>query len=160
MREVLDVHQPSVGRAIEAPHSVRLVYKGQEAPIQVIELPGGNQRFAVFELGLDLDVPRLAVDIPARIPRDRPAVLSATLVGLAPSEVREMWLHVRMAEGAWRRYGMTVLKSPTGTAGVATFPTAAFDEQGRARYYVSAHSSHGDEIVTEIKNVTLEAPAR
>lgn len=142
------------------PHSVRLVYKGQEAPIQVIELPGGNQRFAVFELGLDLEVPRLAVDIPARIPRDRPAVLSATLIGLAPSEVREMWLHVRMAEGAWRRYGMTVLKSPTGTAGVATFPTAAFDEQGRARYYVSAHSGQGDEIVTEIKTVTLEAPAR
>lgn len=142
------------------PHSVRLVYKGQEAPIQVIELPGGNQRFAVFELGLDLEVPRLAVDIPARIPRDRPAVLSATLVGLAPSEVREMWLHVRMAEGAWRRYGMTVLKSPAGAAGVATFPTAAFDEHGRARYYVSAHSTQGDEIVTEIKTVTLETPAR
>jgi hypothetical protein len=142
------------------PHSVRLVHKGQEAPIQVIELPGGNQRFAVFELGLDMEVPRLAVDIPVRIPRDRPVVLSATVVGIASTEVREMWLHVRMAEGAWRRYGMTVLKSPAGAAGVATFPTAAFDELGRARYYVSAHSGQGDEIVTEIKTVTLEAPAR
>jgi PEGA domain-containing protein len=138
------------------PHSVRLVHKGQEAPIQVIDLPGGNQRFAVFELGLDQDVPRLKVDVPSRIPRDRPAVLSATVVGIPAPEVREMWLHVRMAEGAWRRYALTVLKAPAGAAGVATFPTAAFDAQGRARYYVSAHSGQGDETFTEIRTITLE----
>jgi hypothetical protein len=141
------------------PHSVRLVHKGQQAPIQVIDLPGGNQRFAVFELGLDQDVPRLSVDVPARIPRDRPAVLSATVVGVAASEVREMWLHVRMAEGAWRRYAMTVLKSPAGAAGVVPFPAAAFDAQGRGRYYVSAHSGQGDEIFTEIRSIAQESPA-
>jgi len=142
------------------PHSVRLVHKGQQAPIQVIDLPGGNQRFAVFELGLDQDVPRLSVEVPARIPRDRPAVLSATVVGVAAAEVREMWLHVRMAEGAWRRYGMTVLKSPAGAAGAVTFPVAAFDAQGRARYYVSAHSGQGDEIFTEIRTITQEPAAQ
>ena len=141
------------------PHSVRLVHKGQQAPIQVIDLPGGNQRFAVFELGLDQDVPRLAVEVPARIPRDRPAVLSATVVGLAASEVREMWLHVRMAEGAWRRYAMTVLKSPAGAAGAVPFPAAAFDAQGRARYYVSAHSGQGDEVFTEIRTIAQEPSA-
>jgi len=142
------------------PHSVRLVHKGQQAPIQVIDLPGGNQRFAVFELGLDQDVPRLSVEVPARIPRDRPAVLSATVVGVAAAEVREMWLHVRMAEGAWRRYGMTVLKSPAGAAGAVPFPAAAFDAQGRARYYVSAHSGQGDEVFTEIRTITQEPAAQ
>ena len=139
------------------PHSVRLVHKGQQAPIQVIDLPGGNQRFAVFELGLDQEVPRLSVEVPPRIPRDRPAVLSATVVGVAASEVREMWLHVRMAEGAWRRYEMTVLKSPAGAAGAVPFPAAAFDAHGRARYYVSAHSGQGDEVFTEIRTITQES---
>lgn len=140
------------------PHSVRLVHKGQEAPIQVIDLPGGNQRFAVFEVGLDRDVPRLSVEVPARIPRDRPAVLSATMVGVAASEVREMWLHVRMAEGAWRRYAMTVLRSPAGAAGAVAFPSAAFDANGRARYYVSAHWGQGEETYTEMRTIAQESP--
>jgi hypothetical protein len=140
------------------PHSVRLVHKGHEAPIQVIDLPGGNQRFAVFELGLDQESPRISVEAPARIPRDRPAVLSATLLGVPASEVREMWLHVRMGEGAWRRYGMTLLKAPAGAAGVVTFPTAAFDGEGRARYYVSAQSGQGDETFTEVRTIQLETP--
>jgi hypothetical protein len=140
------------------PHSVRLSYKGQEAPIQVIDLPGGNQRFAVFEMGLDNDAPRLTVDLPARIPRDRPAIVSATVVGVTPAEVREMWLHVQMPEGAWRRYAMTMLKASGGAAGVVTFPTAAFDGRGRARYYVSAQSGQGDETFTELRTIQLEGP--
>ena len=35
------------------PHSVRVSFQGEEAPVQVIDLPGGNQRFATFEFGLD-----------------------------------------------------------------------------------------------------------
>jgi hypothetical protein len=141
------------------PHSVRLSYKGQEAPIQVIDLPGGNQRFAVFEMGLDNDAPKLTVDLPARIPRDRPSIVSASVVGVAPAEVREMWLHVQMPEGAWRRYAMTMLKATGGAAGVVTFPTAAFDSHGRARYYVSAQTGQGDETFTELRTIQLEAPA-
>ena len=140
------------------PHSVRLNYKGQEAPIQVIDLPGGNQRFAVFEMGLDNDAPRLTVDLPARIPRDRPSIVSASVAGVAPAEVREMWLHVQMPEGAWRRYAMTMLKASGGAAGVVTFPIAAFDGRGRARYYVSAQTGQGDETFTELRTIQLEAP--
>ena len=141
------------------PHSVRLVYKGQEAPIQLIDLPGGNQRFAVFEFGLDRDVPRLVVDVPTRVPRDRPAVISGTLAGVAATEVRGMWLHARLVDGPWRRYDMTLLKSPAGAVGVAPFPLAAFDAQGRARYYLSAQYGQGDESFTEIRTIALEAGA-
>ena len=147
---------PLTAELPRGPHSVRLVHKGKEAPIQVIDLPGCNQRFAVFEIGLNQDVPRITVDVPARIPRDRPAVLSATMVGVASSDVREMWLHVRMAEGAWRRYAMTVLKSPAGAAGVVSFPPAAFDGSGRARYYVSAHWGQGEETYTEMRTIAQE----
>jgi hypothetical protein len=142
------------------PHSVRLVHRGQEAPIQVIDLPGGNQRFAVFELGLDQDVPRLTVDAPARVPRDRPSVISGTLAGVSATEVRGMWLHARLAEGPWRRYNMTILKAPSGAVGVAPFPLAAFDAQGKARYYLSAQYGQGDESFTEMRSIALEAAGR
>jgi len=149
---------PLVLDLARGPHSVRITYKGQEAPIQVIDLPGGNQRFAVFEMGLDNDAPRLNVDLPARIPRDRPSIISASVVGVTPAEVREMWLHVQMPEGAWRRYAMTMLKASGGAAGVVTFPTAAFDGHGKARYYVSAQTGQGDETFTELRTIQLEAP--
>jgi len=86
-------------------------------------------------------------------------VLSATVVGIAPSELREMWLHVQMPDGAWRRYAMTMLKASAGAAGVVTFPTAAFDPKGRARYYVSAQSGQGDETFTELRSISMEAAA-
>lgn len=138
------------------PHSVRLAYKGQQAPIQVLDLPGGNQRFAVFEFGLDLEVPQLIADVPPRIPRDRPAVVSASLPGVGARDVREMWLHAQMGEGPWRRNAMTLLKASGGVIGVAVFPPSAFDAQGRARYYMSAQYGQGDESFTEIRTVQLE----
>ncbi|MEK7823855.1 MAG: PEGA domain-containing protein, partial [Candidatus Eisenbacteria bacterium] len=141
------------------PHSVRLVYKGQQAPIQVLDLPGGNQRFAVFEFGMDLEVPQLIADVPPRIPRDRPAVVSASLPGVGAGEVREMWLHTLTADGPWRRYPMTLLKASGGAVGVVVFPPNAFDDQGRARYYLSAQYGHGDESFTEIRTVQLEKSA-
>jgi hypothetical protein len=141
------------------PHSVRLVYKEQQAPIQVLDLPGGNQRFAVFEFGLDLEVPQLIADLPPRIPRDRPAVVSASLAGPGAGEVREMWLHAQMADGRWRRYPMTQLKASGSVVGVAVFPPNAFDDKGRARYYLSAQYGHGEESFTEIRTVQLENSA-
>jgi hypothetical protein len=133
-----------------------MVYKGQEAPIQVLDLPGGNQRFAVFEFGLDLDVPRLLAEVPARFTRQRPTVISATLDGVAAGEVREMWLHAQNAGGAWRRYALTLLKASGKVVGVVVFPPGAFDAQGRARYYLSAQYGQGDESYTEIRVAQLE----
>jgi hypothetical protein len=141
------------------PHSVRLVYKGQQAPIQVIDLPGGNQRFAVFELGMDLEVPQLTAEVPPHIMRDRPAVVSAALSGVGAGEVREMWLHAQTADGQWRRFAMTLLKASGGVVGVGVFPPGAFDGQGRARYYLSAQYGQGDESFTEIRTAQLDKGA-
>jgi len=142
------------------PHSIRVEYHGEEAPIQVIDLPGGNQRFASFELGVDLDHPMLrALAAPARMPVDQPSVISAGLEGVIASEVREMWLHTRSPEGQWRRYQMVMLKAPAGVVGVAIFPLAMFDEYGLTRYYLSASIQTGDEFFTEMLTAQLVAPA-
>jgi hypothetical protein len=133
------------------PHSIRVRYRDEEGPVQVIELPGGNLRYATIQLGMNLDAPRLVATLPERIPFERPTVLSASLDGAREGDVREMWLHVRTPEGAWRRYPMTMMKAPGGLVGVAVFPAVLFDERGRAVWYVSASTPMGDDYFTEIR---------
>jgi len=133
------------------PHSIRARYRSEDGPVQVIELPGGNARYATIELGLAPDAPRLAASLPRSIPLGRPTVLSASLDRAREGDVREMWLHVRTPEGAWRRYPMTVMKAPGGVVGVVVFPTALFDARGRAAWYVSALTPMGDEYFTEMQ---------
>jgi hypothetical protein len=136
------------------PHSIRVAFQGETAPIQIIDLPGGNQRFATFEFGLDLERPSFApVALPARIPLEQPTVVSAVLRGLEPGELREMWLHVRNGDGTWRRTAMTMLKASEGVVGVGVFPITAFDAKGRSSWYVSAVTTVGDEYYTEISSV-------
>lgn len=136
----------------QGPHSLRVGYRGEEAPVQVLDLPGGNQRFATFELGLASQRPRLVQTSPVvRIALDRPTVMSAALQGVQRADVREMWLHVRTPEGSWRRYPMNTLDSPDGTVGVSVFPTTSFDAQGKTSYYLSAVSQTGDDFFTEIQ---------
>ena len=121
---------------------------------QTIDLPGGNQRFATFEFGLDLDRPAFApVALPPRIPLDQPTVVSAVLRGLEPGELREMWLHVRNGDGTWRRTAMTMLKASDGVVGVGVFPITAFDAKGRTSWYASAVATVGDEYYTEISSI-------
>jgi hypothetical protein len=142
---------PLVLELPRGPHSARVEYRGEQAPIQVIDLPGGNQRFASFELGANADSPSLVPSpAPVLIPLGRPTVVSATLDGVTTADVREMWLHVREPEGSWRRYQMMMLKAPAGVVGVAVFPTALFDSRGHTRYYMSASDQTGDEYFTEI----------
>jgi hypothetical protein len=142
------------------PHSIRVEYRGEEAPVQLIDLPGGNQRFATFELGLNLERPSLrALSPPARIPLEETAVISAGLQGVAANEVREMWLHVAPADGPWRRYQMVMMKAPVGVVGVAVFPPSMFDERGIAHYYVSASIQTGDEYFTEILSAQVAPPS-
>jgi len=133
------------------PHSIRVRYRDEEGPVQVIELPGGNLRYATIQLGMNLDAPRLVAALPERIPVGRPTVLSASLDGAREGDVREMWLHVRTPEGAWRRHPMTMMKAPGGLVGVAVFPTVLFDARGRAAWYVSASTPMGDEYFTEMR---------
>jgi hypothetical protein len=133
------------------PHSIRVRYREDEAPIQVMDLPGGNERFATVEFGLNADHPRLQSSLPGRVPLDRPTVVSASLDHAREGDVREMWLHVRTPEGAWRRYPMSVMKATGGVAGVAVFPAVLFDSHGRTAWYVSASTPTGDEYFTEIQ---------
>jgi hypothetical protein len=133
------------------PHSIRVEHLGETAPVQVIDLPGGNQRFASFQLRPASDLPSLAtVNPPSTIPLDQPTVISAALDGVQTSELREMWLHVQTPDGPWRRYQMAWLKAPGGVVGVAVFPTTLFGQDGRARYYTSASTQAGDEYYSEV----------
>ena len=150
---------PFTAELPRGPHSVRVEYQGEVAPVQVIDLPGGNQRFATFEFGLDVERGSMnALAPPARIPLDRPTVISASLQGVTVSEVREMWLHLRTPDGTWRRYQMSMLKATGGVVGSAIYPPTMFDESGRARWYVSASTQTGDEYFTEIYVSEMAAP--
>jgi hypothetical protein len=141
------------------PHSVRIESRGEQSAVQVIDLPGGNQRFANFELGLGIDRPALAVlGTPIRVPLDQPAVISAALQGMHAGEAREMWLHLRQPDGAWRRYPMVMMKAPGGIVGSTVFPNTLLDAQGRTPFYVSATNQTGDEFYSEI-HAAQEAPA-
>jgi hypothetical protein len=143
------------------PHSVRIEYHGESSAAQVIELPGGNQRYANFDLGTGVEPPKFKLDAPARVPAGEPVVVSATFDGLPSADVREMWLHVRGADGAWERYAMSRLDShlsAAGAVGAVTFPTASFDAQGRTQWYVSITSAQGDEFFTEITDASLDKP--
>ena len=134
------------------PHRIRVSYHGDESPVQVVELPGGNQRYATLDVGLDLDQPRLAAALPGRVAPGQPAVVSASLDRAREGDVREMWLHVRTPEGAWRRYPMNVMQAPGGLVGVAVFPADLFGASGRTSWYVSALAPTGDEYFTEIQS--------
>ena len=120
--------------------------------MQVIDLPGGNQRYASFQLGLDSDLPplRLQGSYAVILPK-KPTAIVASLDGLDPGDVREAWLHVRTPDGLWRRYEMTVAPGPHGAMLSALFPLDMLDPQGRATWYLSAATGQGDEFFTEMQ---------
>jgi hypothetical protein len=137
------------------PHSLRVVYRGETAPIQVIDLPGGNRRFASVQFGLDSDLPPLKLlGSYAQLGSRRAPLVEASLVGLDWRDVREAWLHVRNTEGIWRRYQATIGEGTTGAVLSVEFPTNAFDSQGRVLWYMSAATSQGDEFYTELQRST------
>lgn len=138
------------------PHSLKLTWRGETAPVQVIDLPGGNQRFAQVQFGLDLDGPSVQVINNSRVmSADQITIISANLLGLQPSDTRESWLHVRASEGLWRRYPMTIMKGPTGAVVTSVFPANAFDAAGNTRWYISAQTLQGDEYFSEIHRSSL-----
>lgn len=134
------------------PHSVKVVYRNETAAIQVIDLPGGNQRFASFDFGLATPAPQVSIVGTSRVmSATQTNMVSAAFSGLGSRDLREAWLHVRSAEGLWRRYPMTPVTSPGVTMMAAVFPQGVYDATGRTIWYVSATAVQGDEYFSEMQ---------
>src|SRR5262249_39349167 len=133
------------------PHSLRVTYRAETAPVQVIDLPGGNQRFASFQFGLDSDLPPLRLQGNFAVLGAKKPMLTASLDGLDAGEGRGAGRHVCTPDGLWRRYDMTVTAGPRGALVSAVFPVEMFDAQGRAFWYLSAATGQGDEFYTEMQ---------
>jgi hypothetical protein len=134
------------------PHSLRVTYDDERAPVQVIDLPGGNERFATFAFGLENDLPvlRLQGDV-SRLSAAKPTTVSATLEGMAVRDVREAHLHVKGADGLWRRLDLTAKADARGVVVSAPFPVTLLRGQSRTPWYMSVSSTQGDEFFTEIQ---------
>jgi hypothetical protein len=143
------------------PHSVRVSYNGESSPVQVIDLPGGNQRFAHFQLGFGGHIPSLSViDPPAAVALDRPSMISVALDGVTLGDVKDMWLHVETPDQRWRRYELALIKAPGGVVGTTVFPNTLFDGDGLVRFYASARTHVGDEYFTEIQRAKSATPPK
>jgi hypothetical protein len=137
------------------PHSLRVQFEGVVAPIQVIDLPGGNKRFATFQFGLDSDLPPLKLDGDAKkLLAKKPAVVSAVLDGLDADDLREAWLHVLTPDGLWSRFEMTIESGARGAVLTVNFPVSQFNGEEKATWYLSAATKQGDEFFTEVQRST------
>jgi hypothetical protein len=143
------------------PHSIRVRWHGEQPPVQVIDLPGGNRRIAEFAFdGGDAPIDLVPLDEgPVGLATDRPTVVSALLRGVQDNGLREMWLHARSPEGIWRRYEMTLLRAEDGVVGVAVLPEGLVDRGGGIAWYVSALTQQGDEYFTELRSPRARAAA-
>ncbi len=140
------------------PHSIRAEYRGEFVPVQVIDLPGGNERYATFSFGTGAMFPKLVLQSPlGPVARDVSTPVTVSLQGLTPRDVREMWLHVRAPDGAWRRYPMTLMSAPSGPVGVVVFPTTMLDARGEAPFYVSLLVTTGEEYFTDVAGAPKSA---
>ena len=88
--------------------------------------------------------------------RDSSIPVTVALDGVRVSDIHEMWLHVRGADGPWRRYALDIMRTPTGAVGVTVFPLGVFDGQTSTLYYLSALTSTGDEYFTEITTAQVD----
>lgn len=140
------------------PHSLRVAWRDEDAAVQVIDLPGGNQRFATFEFGLGSPSPTISIIGASRVfPAGQTSMVTAAIDGIAASDLRESWLHVRSAEGLWRRYPMTRVSGSATAAVAAVFPSRTFDSSGRTVWYVSATTAQGDESFSELQVASADA---
>jgi hypothetical protein len=134
------------------PHSLRVQFEGVVAPIQVIDLPGGNKRFATFQFGLDTDLPPLKLQGSYQNLLGKPgATVLATLDGLESDDVREAWLHLCTPDGLWSRYSMTISAGDRGTELRVAFPGSVFKADEKATWYLSAATKQGDDFFTDMQ---------
>ena len=136
------------------PHSVRGVLGGEQSPIQVIDLPGGNQRFASLRFGALSPAPQLALTVEHSRPNGKLAV-RGTLRGVKALELSSMWVFVQRADGRWSRLALETSPSPEGAVGVGELQGKA---SGMApRMYLSALRVTGEEYFTEIGAPEVQA---
>jgi len=134
------------------PHSLRVQFERVVAPIQVIDLPGGNKRFATFQFGLDSDLPPLKLEGAYQsLLSKKPALITATLDGLEADDLREAWLHLRTPDGLWTRYEMTIEAGDHGAVLTVNFPASTFNGEEKASWYLSAATKQGDDFFTEMQ---------
>jgi hypothetical protein len=144
---------PATVELPRGPHSLRVQFEGVVAPIQVIDLPGGNKRFATFQFGLDSDLPPLKLDgDEKKLLAKKPAVVSAGLNGLEADDLREAWLHVLTPDGLWSRFPMTIEAGTNGAVLTVNFPISEFNGEEKATWYLSAATKQGDEFFTEMQH--------
>ncbi len=125
------------------PHSVRAELDHESSAVQVIDLPGGNQRYANLTFGGGR-----AVTLIARTePSDAGTRVIAQLPGVRAGELLSMWLHV-YADGSWKRIPMTYATTRGSCQGGADLPASRPSEH--PAYYVSATRNTGEEYFTEI----------
>src|SRR5207249_8270846 len=73
------------------PHSLRAEYGGESLPVQVIDLPGGNERYASFSFGTVAFYPKLVIRSPREpVSRDVATPVNVMAMGLAAKDVREI----------------------------------------------------------------------
>jgi hypothetical protein len=135
------------------PHSLRAQFEGVTAPIQVLDLPGGNKRFATFQFGVDSDLPPLKLEgATQKLLSKNPAVVSATLDGLEADDLREAWLHLLTPDGLWSRFPMTISAGDRGAVLNVSFPVSEFNGEQKATWYLSAATKQGDDFFTEMQH--------
>ncbi len=133
------------------PHSVRAELHGEASAVQVIDLPGGNQRYARFTFGRGVPAPRLTfISDGAHRPDGAPRTITMVVEGLPAREVREFWLHVGTPDGAWKRYPITIVTAGGQLAGSIGFPAPPLGDGDEVRYYASALCVTGDEYFSDI----------
>lgn len=142
------------------PHTLRVTYRAETAPVQLVDLPGGNVRYTTFAFGLDTESPQVVLMSAVRPSNASDnAMVTATVPGLRLGDVREAALHVRGRDGLWRAYPMTAMRGARGPVVVCVFPPAAFEGQSSARWYVSVATAQGDEVVTEMQTAVMSGAA-
>lgn len=138
------------------PHSVRGVLGGEQSPVQVIDLPGGNQRFASLRFGARSPAPQLALTVAGSRPSGSLSV-KGTLRGVKALELSSMWLFVQRADGRWSRIALETSPSPEGAVGVGEIQAPAKSSGTAPRMYLSALRVTGEEYFTEIGAPEVQA---
>jgi len=125
---------------------VRAAYAGTNAQVQVIDLPGGNERYADFQFGGDPDPTQITTRL--RNADGLATRIEVNITNISVREVSACWLHVLGHDGLWSRYAIPVRRSVEGVSGDHAFPEP---DPASTRYYVSVTRTTGEEYFTELQ---------
>jgi len=138
------------------PHSVRIA-RGEDAPtVHLIDVQAGGRYFATAQFGRPPD-PVVQFDVPLKISRTRPAPLVVRLGAELPLPVRQMFLYVKRANGAFDRIPADLNLVNGRAVGTVSFPAGAgIDPAARTlTYYVEVETREGEEYYSEVLTAPL-----